>query len=90
MGLLDTARRNGIDRGLLGTSRGWLVVGAAAWGIRAFQRARRPEGETVTLEVLQPGETIVISHGGPPASRRRRRQDARLERRLRRAERKAR
>lgn len=81
-GLLGTARRLGVDRGLLGGSRPWLVVAGVAWGIKAVQHARRPEPETLVREVLEPGETIVISHGGPTPSRWTLRKDRKLEKRL--------
>jgi hypothetical protein len=81
-GLLGTARRLGVDRGLLGGSRPWLVVAGVAWSIKAVQYARRPEPETLVREVLEPGETIVISHAGPPPSRQEKR-DRRASRRRR-------
>lgn len=82
MPLLDNLRRLGFDRGVLGGSRPWLVVGGAAWGLRAIQRARRPEPETLLLEVLEPGETILVSHSGPPLTPRQRRKERRLQRRI--------
>jgi hypothetical protein len=82
LGLLGTARRLGVDRGVMGGSRPWLVVAGVAWGIKAVQYARRPEPETLVREVLEPGETIIISHAGPPPSRRTLRKDRKLARRL--------
>jgi hypothetical protein len=82
LGLLGAARRLGVDRGVLGGSRPWLVVAGVAWGIKAVQYARRPEAETLVREVLEPGETIVISHGGPPPSRRALRKDRKRVREL--------
>ena len=73
MPLLDTARSLGLTRGVFGDSRPWLVIGGLAWGVRALQWARRPSPETLLREVLEPGETVVISHGGPPSTRRQRR-----------------
>ena len=73
MPLLDTARSLGLTRGVFGDSRPWLVVGGLAWGLKALRWARRPSPETVMREVLEPGETIVIRHGGPVPTRRQRR-----------------
>jgi len=73
MPLLDTARRLGVARGVFGDSRPWLIIGGLAWGLRALQWARRPAPQTVLREVLEPGETLVISHGGPAPTRRQRR-----------------
>ena len=81
MGLLDTARRYGVARGVLGGSRPWLVVGGLAWGLRALQWAWRPSPTRVQLGDLRPGETIVITDLGPRPTRRQRRKQRRAERR---------
>jgi len=86
MALLDSARRLGLSRGVFGDSRPWLIVGGIAWGIRAVQWAMRPAPQVLVREVLEPGETIVIEHGGPPPGRRERRRTARAQRRRARTE----
>ncbi len=65
------ARRQGLYRGLLGGSRGWLVVGVTVWGGRLLRRSLGRNEEVVAVEVLQPGEAIRIE-ALPPARGRRR------------------
>ena len=60
--MLRTLIRNGFRKGLLGGSRPWLVVGAAAGGIRLLGRMARRESRVVYCEKLEPGERLVISH----------------------------
>ena len=86
MALLDQARKLGVSRGVFGDSRPWLIIGGLAWGIRAIQWARRPMPHVLLREVLEPGETLVIEHQGPPPTRRQRRSDDRARRRLARRE----
>jgi hypothetical protein len=63
--------RAGLRRGLFEGSRPWLVVGAAASGMRLLGRLTRRESETVYVENLKPGETIEISvHAAEPKKRR--------------------
>ena len=55
--------RQAIVRGLLGGSRGWLVLGGVAWGIRLLSRfAGIRRLRTVSTEELRPGESLLISH----------------------------
>ncbi|MCU0310417.1 MAG: hypothetical protein MUE36_05700 [Acidimicrobiales bacterium] len=82
MGVLDSARRIGLSRGVFGDSRPWLVIGGIAWGIRAVQWALKPPPQVVVREVLEPGQTIVIEHGGSLPGRRERRRAAKAQRRL--------
>ena len=86
MALLDQARKLGVARGVFGDSRPWLIIGGLAWGIRAIQWARRPVPQVLLREVLEPGETLVIEHQGPPPKRRQHRGDVRARRRLARRE----
>jgi hypothetical protein len=63
--LLERAVRVGIRRGLrdglVGGSRLWLALGAAAVGVRVVQlaTARKP---VVVTERLAPGEAILVRH----------------------------
>ena len=83
MGLLGTARRFGLMRGLLGGSRPWLVLGGVAWTFRALQWARRPGPTTLLREELGVGETISIRLDPPEPTRRQRRKAERRRRRAR-------
>jgi hypothetical protein len=60
--MLRSLTRLGLTRGLLGGSRVWMGLGAAAFGVRALSRlaARRPE--VVYSEDLAPGQSLVITH----------------------------
>jgi hypothetical protein len=69
--ILDALRRAGIDRGLLGGSRPWLVVGALAWGLRLARWAMRRHERVLLLEELAPGERLLITHTPVPSKRRR-------------------
>jgi len=42
-----------------------LVVGVIAVGIRLFQRMASPGKAVIVTELLDPGETLVISHLPP-------------------------
>lgn len=62
-GPLGYLRRQAIVRGLVGGSRGWLLLGGFAWGIRLLSRfASTRRLRTVLSEELQPGERLVITH----------------------------
>ena len=80
MNPLRHARRLGIERGLLGSSRFWLAVGVLAWLIRAAQWAWRPSPERVFSGALEVGETISITQLPAAPSRRKRRRAARAAR----------
>ena len=81
-GLLRSAERLGINRGLFGGSRGWLYVGTGLWTLRTVRRLAERKPEILISEELKPGQRIVIANGratlddAPPPSaggRRRRR-----------------
>ncbi|WP_419851043.1 hypothetical protein [Candidatus Poriferisocius sp.] len=62
-GPLGYLRRQAIVRGLVGGSRGWLVLGGVAWAIRLLSRvASTRRLRTVSTEELRPGERLLISH----------------------------
>ncbi len=54
--------RLGFLKGLLGGSKPWLLVGAAAGAVRLLARMAGREPEVVYCEPLQPGQRMVISH----------------------------
>jgi hypothetical protein len=83
MNILGLARRHAIERGLLGGSRIWLVLGGLAWAFRALRWALKPAPATVFSERLDVGETLVITHEPPRPTRRQRRKIRRGERRSR-------
>ena len=79
--LLDSARRRGLSKGVLGGSRLWLALGGLAWGLRAVQWALRPDPRTIYKKSVEQGQTLVISAVAPPPSRRQRRRQRRRDRR---------
>jgi hypothetical protein len=64
-----SARRLGWYRGVLGGSRGWLAVGAVFWAGRFARKAFGKNPETAAIEVLKPGQTVVITALPPGSSR---------------------
>lgn len=47
----------------MGGSRGWLILGGVAWGLRLLSRmASTRRLRTVLTEDLRPGESLHISH----------------------------
>ncbi len=60
--MLRTLTRLGVVRGLLGGSRGWLALGAAATGLRLVGKMARKEPKVVYSEILEPGQMLVITH----------------------------
>jgi len=87
MALLDSVRSRAITKGVFGSSRGWLVIGGIAWGIRAISWARHPAESTIFREAIEPGDTLLITTTGPPPSKRDHRRTLKAERRLGRRER---
>ena len=82
-GLLRSAERRGINRGLFGGNRGWLYVGTGLWTVRTVRRLAERKPEILISEELEPGQRIVIANGratiddapgeAPASGRRRRR-----------------
>lgn len=71
--LSETAWR----RGVLGGDRAWLGIGL---GVMLLRRIRRREEDVVLTERLGKGQSLLISHGPPPPTRRARRRARRAAR----------
>lgn len=65
-------RRAGIYRGVLGGSRGWLIVGGTAFALGRIRRLLGKNPEIVTIEELKPGHPIRLEAIRPPTRRQRR------------------
>lgn len=52
--------RQGVRRGLLGGSRPWLAVGAAAGALALIRRLVEERPETVHRERIAPGDALVL------------------------------
>lgn len=54
--------RRGFQKGLMGGSRRWLVMGGVALGVKVLRKLSGSEPEVVYSEKLDPGESLVIAH----------------------------
>lgn len=59
-GRVETLRRLAVDRGVFGSSRLWAGVAVAVYGVRLLRWMAQRDTETVAVEGLEAGETIVI------------------------------
>ena len=57
---LEVLRRAAVDRGVFGSSRTWAAVAVAIYGVRLLRWMARRETETVAVEGLEAGETLLI------------------------------
>jgi hypothetical protein len=73
--ILRTLQSRGVQRGVLGASRGWFWIAVVAWGLRRARRIIGSEPEVVFRGELKPGHAIQIDHltevYGEPKKRRR-------------------
>ena len=63
--MLRRLTRTGLRRGLMGGSKPWLAVGAAAGAFRLLGRVAGKQPKVVYCEPLHPGETLIIRQEGP-------------------------
>ena len=59
---LQMLQRNGVRRGVMGSSRPWFWVAVGTLGLRRLRRAIGSEPEVVFRGELQPGQTFKIEH----------------------------
>lgn len=62
-GLLRTAERLGVNRGIFGGSKGWFYVGTGLWTLRTVRRLASRKSEILLSEELKPGQRLVIANG---------------------------
>ena len=62
-GLLRTAERLGINRGLFGGNKAWFYVGTGLWTLRTVRRLASRKSEILLSEELRPGQRLVIANG---------------------------
>jgi len=60
--------RNGFRKGILGSSRFWLVLFGIASILRLIERINSRENEVVFSQKLEVGESLVIAHGVEPGA----------------------
>ena len=71
--MLKQVRRATIDRGVLGGSTWWLLLGALLWGVRAIRIATRRDTGVLWRGGLPDGETLMVSATQSVSGSRRRR-----------------
>ncbi|HKY65881.1 MAG TPA: hypothetical protein VJM49_05905 [Acidimicrobiales bacterium] len=59
---LHFLQRLGLDKGVLGSSRGWFWVFVVTFGLRRLRRTIGSEYETVWRGEVRPGEVLQIGH----------------------------
>lgn len=62
-GALRFLERTGVNRGLMGGSKGWFYVGTGLWTLRTVRRLATRKTEILLSEELRPGQRIVIANG---------------------------
>lgn len=62
-------RRRSINRGVLGGSRFWTILGAVLWGGRLLRRVLARQEQLVAREVLKPGQHVTIRALGAEEAR---------------------
>jgi hypothetical protein len=66
------ARRAAISRGVLGGNRTWLTIGGVVWAGRLVRKLFGRIETVAAIEVLHPGQFVMISAIEPPSRRARR------------------
>ncbi len=51
-----------LQKGLLGGSRFWTIVGTIGLAMKVLRKITRDEPEVAFSEELRPGQTLLISH----------------------------
>lgn len=65
-------RSRGIKDGVLGGRRGWLILGVAVWSGRLLKKLVMRSPEVVSVEKLEPGQSVTVTALAPQERRRRR------------------
>jgi len=50
-----------VRRGVLGGSRGWMVVAGVLWGLNVLRKASSRRPQVVSVERLRPGQTLQVT-----------------------------
>lgn len=71
-GLAGLLKSKAVRKGLIGGSRGWMTLGVVMYGWKALRwlSSRRPE--TISVERIEPGQSIQITTVAAPTRRERR------------------
>jgi hypothetical protein len=62
MSVLARLQREGVRRGLFGTSRAWTAIAVGSFTLRQLKKLAKRDAEVVHCQELKPGESILISH----------------------------
>jgi hypothetical protein len=71
-GLSALLRTKAVRKGLIGGSRGWMVVGVVVYGWKALRWLSARNPELVSVERIEPGQTVQITTVAAPTRRERR------------------
>lgn len=77
-------RYRGLKDGLLGGHRGWLALGLVMWVARMMKRILSRPTQLISVERLEPGQSVTVSAHSPseavsPGRRSRRQQRSRAD-----------
>ena len=61
MALTKYISRRGVTDGMLGGRRQWLVLGAVVWLARLAKRVVSRSAEVVSIEKLEPGQSVTVT-----------------------------
>ncbi len=77
--LIQRASSRGFDRGFMGGSGLWSIVGAVSSAIRFIQWMDRRDQRKVVIDDLKPGDTLMIEHLEAEPTRRQLRKQAKKQ-----------
>ena len=63
--MIATLSRLGFRRGVLGGSRGFMILWMVAMAVRLLKRMGGSEPEVVYSEKLEPGTSLLLTHEAP-------------------------
>jgi hypothetical protein len=62
MAVLDRLQREGVRRGVMGTSRAWTIIAVISFVLRQARKLASKTPQVVHRQELKPGESITITH----------------------------
>ncbi|MDX6231243.1 MAG: hypothetical protein QOH68_194 [Nocardioidaceae bacterium] len=62
MAVLDRLQREGVRRGVMGTSRAWTIIAVVSFLMRQARKLGSKQPQVVHCQELKPGESIIITH----------------------------
>lgn len=65
MALSGYLGKRGLKDGVLGGRRGWLILGVVMWSGRLLKKVLNRPSELISVERLEPGQSISVSAHNP-------------------------